>query len=80
MCSMSRKGNCWDNAPVESFFATLKKELVHRQRYQTRAEAKASLFHYIEGFYNRQRRHSALGYLSPEEYERRLLQPPPMAA
>jgi transposase InsO family protein len=80
VCSMSRKGNCWDNAPVESFFATLKKELVHRHRYQTRAEAKASLFHYIEVFYNRQRRHSALGYLSPDEYERRLLQPLPMAA
>jgi transposase InsO family protein len=77
---MSRKGNCWDNAPVESFFATLKKELVHRQRYQTRADAKASLFHYIEVFYNRQRRHSALGYLSPEEYERRLQPPLPVAA
>lgn len=80
VCSMSRKGNCWDNAPVESFFATLKKELVHRQRYQTRAEAKASLFHYIEVFYNRQRRHSALGYLSPDEYERRLQPPLAMAA
>jgi len=80
VCSMSRKGNCWDNAPVESFFATLKKELVHRQRYGTRDEAKASLFHYIEVFYNRQRRHSALGYLSPEAYERRLLQPLLMAA
>jgi len=71
-CSMSRKGNCWDNAPVESFFATLKKELVHRENYRSREEAKASLFHYIEVFYNRQRRHSALGYLSPAEYERRL--------
>lgn len=80
VCSMSRQGDCWDNAPVESFFATLKKELVHRHRYRTRAEAKASLFQYIEVFYNRQRRHSALGYLSPDEYERRLLQPLPMAA
>lgn len=80
VCSMSRKGNCWDNAPVESFFATLKKELVHRHRYRTRAEAKNSLFQYIEVFYNRQRRHSALGYLSPDEYERRLLQPLPVAA
>ncbi len=61
-CSMSRRGNCWDNAPVEapveSFFAALKKELVHRENYRTRDEAKASLFHYIEVFYNRQRRHS----------------------
>jgi putative transposase len=79
-CSMSRKGNCWDNAPVESFFATLKKELVHRENYRTMEEAKASLFHYIEVFYNRQRRHSALGYLSPHEYERQLQQqPPPLA-
>jgi putative transposase len=80
VCSMSRRGNCWDNAPVESFFATLKKELVHRENYRTRAEAKASLFHYIEVFYNRQRRHSALGYLSPVEYEQRLQQPWAMAA
>lgn len=79
-CSMSRRANCWDNAPVESFFATLKKELVHRENYRTRDEAKASLFHYIEVFYNRQRRHSALDYLSPEEYERRLQQPVAMAA
>ena len=61
--SMSRKGNCWDNAVVESFFATLKKEEVHRERYLTREQAKASLFYYIEVFYNRKRRHSALGYL-----------------
>ncbi len=70
---MSRKGNCWDNAPVESFFATLKKELVHRESYQTREQAKASLFQYIEMFYNRVRRHSALGYLSPYDYEQSLL-------
>ena len=64
-CSMSRKGNCWDNAPAESFFATLKKELVHHETYATRA----SLFDDIEVFYNRERRHSALGYLSPVAFE-----------
>ena len=68
-CSMSRKGNCWDNAPMESFFATLKKELVHHEDYQTRAAARQSLFEYIEVFYNRVRRHSALGSLSPEDFE-----------
>jgi len=68
-CSMSRKGNCWDNAPMESFFATLKKELVHHERYETRDEARRSLFEYIEIFYNRVRRHSALGYLSPAQFE-----------
>ena len=68
--SMSRKGNCWDNAPLESFFATLKKELVHREKYQNHQQAKASLFQYIEVFYNRRRRHSALGFLSPNDYER----------
>ena len=69
VCSMSRKGNCWDNAPLESFFATLKKELIHRQKYQNHKQAKASLFYYIEAFYNRKRRHSALGYISPHDYE-----------
>jgi transposase InsO family protein len=69
ICSMSRKGNCWDNAPMESFFHTLKTELVHHRRYQTRGEAKANIFEYIEVFYNRSRRHSALGYLTPAEYE-----------
>jgi putative transposase len=69
MCSMSRKGNCWDNAPMESFFATLKKELVHQVRYTTREEARQSLFEYIEVFYNRERRHSALGYQSPTRFE-----------
>ena len=69
-CSMSRRGNCWDNSPMESFFASLKKELVHDEDYATRAEAKASIFEYIEAFYNRVRRHSALGYVAPEEYER----------
>ena len=68
-CSMSRKGNCWDNAMMESFFATLKKERIHREDYATRSEARASVFDYIERFYNRLRRHSALGYLSPEQFE-----------
>lgn len=68
-CSMSRKGNCWDNAPMESFFGTLKKELVHHEEYRTRAEARRSLFEYIETFYNRTRRHSTLGYVSPEQFE-----------
>lgn len=67
-CSMSRKGNCWDNAPMESFFATLKKELVYHERYETREAAKRSLFDYIEVFYNRQRKHSALGYVSPVQF------------
>jgi putative transposase len=67
--SMSSKGNCYDNAPVESFFSTLKRELVYRQSYKTREEAKQSLFEYIEVFYNRQRRHSSLGYLSPLQFE-----------
>lgn len=73
MSSMSRKGDCWDNAPVESFFATLKKELVHQEKYATREQAKASLFEYMEGYYNRMRRHSALGYLTPEQYEKQSL-------
>ena len=68
-CSMSRRGNCWDNAPMESFFATLKKELVRGETYETIEQAKASLFEYIEVFYNRQRRHSSLGYRSPEQFE-----------
>ncbi len=68
-CSMSRKGNCWDNAVVESFFATLKQECVYQQRFGTRVQAQTAIFDYIEVFYNRQRRHSALGYLSPAAYE-----------
>ena len=68
-CRMSRRGNCWDNAPMESFFASLKKELVHHEEYATRAEAKASLFESIEVFYNRERRHSALGYVTPAQFE-----------
>jgi transposase InsO family protein len=70
VCSMSRKGDCWDNAVVESFFATLKRELVYRHRFSTRAQAIQAIFEYIEVFYNRQRRHSHLGYLSPEQFER----------
>ena len=67
--SMSRKGNCYDNAPVESFFGTLKTELVFHQQYATRAEARLDIFEYIELFYNRFRRHSALGYKSPVKFE-----------
>ena len=69
MPSMSRKGNCWDNAVTESFFGSLKSELVHHQRYASRADAQRSIFEYIERFYNRLRRHSTLGYVSPVEYE-----------
>ena len=69
-CSMSRRANCWDDAPMESFFASLKKELVHDEDYATRDEARSSIFEYIEVFYNRIRRHSSLGYRSPAEYER----------
>ena len=70
--SMSRKGDCYDNAVAESFFSTLKRELVHHERYKSREEAKQSLFEYIEVFYNRGRRHSTLGYRSPEEFEKSL--------
>lgn len=66
--SMSRKGNCWDNAPMESFFNSLKNERTHHQRYATREEARRDTFEYIEVFYNRSRRHSALGYQSPAEF------------
>jgi putative transposase len=69
-CSMSRRANCWDNAPMESFFASLKKELTRGEIYVTREAARASLFEDIEVFYNRTRRHSSLGYRSPAEYER----------
>jgi putative transposase len=68
--SMSRKGNCWDNAPMESFFHTLKTERVHHRIYATKEQARRDLFAYIEGFYNSRRLHSALGYLSPAEMER----------
>jgi putative transposase len=65
--SMSRRGNCLDKAPMESFFASLKKEHVHRARFHTRAEARAAVFEYVEVFYNRQRLHSARGYRTPAE-------------
>jgi transposase InsO family protein len=68
-CSMSRPGNCYDNAVTESFFGTVKSELVNRTRYRTREEARASIFEWIECWYNRRRRHSSLGYLSPEAFE-----------
>jgi putative transposase len=70
--SMSRKGNCWDNAVMESFFGTLKKELVHHKRYRTRAEARKDIFEFIEVFYNRERLHSSLGYMSPLNYEKQI--------
>jgi len=68
ICSMSRKGNCWDNAPTESFFNSLKNERVHGTRYATRQVAEADVFDYIEVFYNRTRRHSTLGYKSPIQF------------
>ncbi len=66
---MSRKGNCWDNAVAESFFATLKTELVHRRSWATRLDLRAALFEYIEVFYNRRRLHSTLGYRAPAQVE-----------
>jgi transposase InsO family protein len=69
--SMSRKGNCWDNAPAESFIATLKTELIYRKRYLNADQARMDIFRYIEIFYNRKRLHSTLGYVSPAEFERR---------
>ena len=70
--SMSARGDCHDNAVAERFMGSLKTEWVHHERYATRRQARLSVFHYIEVFYNRQRRHSTLGYVSPEEYERKL--------
>jgi putative transposase len=69
VCSMSRKGNCWDNAVAESFFATLKTECVYPRRFATKAEAREVIFEFIEVFYNASRRHSTLGYMSPVEFE-----------
>ncbi len=69
--SMSRKGNCYDNAPMESFFATFKTELVYQQHFETREAARRAIFEYIEVFYNRQRRHASIGNLAPAEFERR---------
>ena len=69
-CSMSRKGNCWDNAVAESFFATIKKELIHRNKFATSRQAVTAIFEYIEVFYNRVRKHSQLGYTSPAQFRR----------
>lgn len=69
VCSLSRKGNCWDNAVVESFFATLKRELLQGKPFGSRDEARAAIFEYIESWYNRRRLHSTLGYMSPVEFE-----------
>jgi len=68
--SMSRKGNCWDNSVAESFFATLKKELIYRQYWLSKVHATAAIADYIESFYNRERRHSSIGFISPADYER----------
>ena len=67
--SFSRKGNCWDNAPMESFFASLKKDLVYRESFATRSIAERSIFEYVEVFYNRVRLHSSLGYVAPATFE-----------
>lgn len=69
-CSMSRRGDCWDNAVIESFFSSLKMERTNRKRYRTRDEARSDVFDYIERFYNRRRRHSTLGNVSPEQFEK----------
>lgn len=66
---MSRKGDCWDNAPMESFFGTLKTELIYHEDYKTRTEARQSVFEYVEAFYNRVRLQKRLGYMSPVEFE-----------
>ena len=71
VCSMSRSGNVWDNAAMESFFSSLKTERTGNKTYRTRDQAKADVFDYIERFYNSKRRHSTIGYLSPMEFERR---------
>jgi transposase InsO family protein len=70
LCSMSRRGNCWDNAMAESFFATLKNELIYRQTWTTKRQARSAIAEYLVCFYNSHRRHSALGYMSPMQYER----------
>ena len=71
VCSMSRKGDCYDNAPMESFWGLLKTELLHRRRYASHAQATCDITEYIEMFYNRQRRQAALGYLSPAAFARK---------
>lgn len=73
VCSMSRKGNCYDNACAETFFSTIKCELIYHKRYKTRNEAQEDIFWYIEVFYNRKRRHQALGYMTPIEFKQRYL-------
>ncbi len=73
VCSMSRRGECWDNAAMESFFSSLKTERTNRKHYATRDEARADVFDYVERFYNPRRRHSTLGYLSPLQFEQRLM-------
>jgi putative transposase len=79
-CSMGTTGDCYDNALAESFFATLECELLDRQTFRTHEEARSAVFAFIESFYNRQRRHSALGYLSPEQFERRSVPTAPSVA
>ncbi len=70
---MSRKGDCWDNAVSESFFGTLKQEMVFWEKYETRAQAKSSIVDYIEMFYNSKRRHSYLNYMTPMEFEKQYI-------
>jgi putative transposase len=70
---MSRKGDCWDNAPAESFFKTLKTEMVYHQEFKSKQEAKLAIFEFIEVWYNRKRRHSSLGYLSPQAFEETII-------
>lgn len=70
-CSMSRKGECFDNAVAESFFGSLKNELVYHEDYKTRTQARQSVFEYIEVFYNRKRRHAFLNYMTPVDYEKK---------
>ena len=72
--SMSSKGNCYDNAPAESLFGTIKNELIYLNRYETRDAARQAIFEYVEVFYNRLRRHASLGYLTPEEFKKRYFQ------
>jgi putative transposase len=73
-CSMSRSGNCWDNAVMESFFSSLKMERVRGKVYRTRDQARADVFDYVERFYNPNRRHSTIGYMSPIQYEERAME------
>ena len=70
LCSMSGKSNCWDNAVMESFYRTLKVELIYQSKYETRKQAQRDIFEYIEIFYNRERLHSSIDYFSPDEYEK----------